>query len=259
MLRGSPPDSQLATECVQLNVVDLERGGQAVLEQIELRVLEGEWLLLCGPSGAGKSSLLRLLAGLDAPTRGTMTRFGAKLSPDSTLRARLDGRVALLNQNPEHHFITSTVAQDIVWGLLRRGVEADEAHHRAQEVAEALRIAHLLQRPCHQLSFGEQRRVALAGSLVLEPTLLLLDEPTAGLDPVAAHELHTLVASFVQRTKATCVWATHDLHALPPQAKRVVLLRDRRLIFDGDVTKGLSAAWRRRAGLAVPLAEEHKG
>ena len=132
-----------------------------VLEQLELRLARAEWLLVCGPSGAGKSSLLRLLAGLDGPAQGTMTRLGNHVSPDAALPAWLHGRVALLGQNPEHHFIASTVAEDIAWGLLRRGVEAAEARRRSREMATALRIEHLLERSCHQLSFGEQRRVAL--------------------------------------------------------------------------------------------------
>lgn len=240
-----------ADHSIHLDAVDIKRGERLVLEQLELRLDKAEWLLVCGPSGAGKSSLLRLLAGLDEPAQGHMTRFGRRVVPGTTLRDRLDGRVALLCQNPEHHFIASTVAEDIVWGLLRRGIEVSEAQRRSREMATALRIDHLLERPCHQLSFGEQRRVALAGLLVLEPTLLLLDEPTAGLDPVAAHELHTLVEASVRRTNSTCIWATHDLHALPPQATRIVLLRDRQLLFDGPTAEGLSEPWLIRAGLAV--------
>ena len=243
-------------EGVHLDAVDVERGGQRVLEQVGFRLERTEWLLVCGASGAGKSSLLRLLAGLDGPAQGTMTRLGRRVSSDVALGGRLDGRVALLGQNPEHHFIASTVAEDIAWGLLRRGVETGEASRRSREVAMALRIDHLLERPCHQLSFGEQRRVALAGLLVLEPALLLLDEPTAGLDPVAAHELRTLVEASVRRTNAACIWATHDLGSLPPQAQRVVLLRDRQLIFDGTVKEGLSKPWLVRAGLAVPSGEQ---
>ena len=244
-------------EAVQLDGIEVERGGQPVLEQLDLRLGKTEWLLVCGPSGAGKSTLLRLLAGIDGPAQGTMTRLGNEVTPDATLRARLDGRVALLCQNPEHHFIASTVAEDIAWGLLRRGVQASEAQRRSLEAATALGIGHLLERPCHQLSFGEQRRVALAGLVVLEPALLLLDEPTAGLDPVAAHELRTLVAESVRKAGAACVWATHDLHSLPSQASRVVLLKNRRLIFDGPVAEGLSKPWLIRAGLAVPEGEEN--
>ena len=251
LLRSASCEDVRAHEGVHLDAVDVERGGQLVLEQLEIRLARAEWLLVCGPSGAGKTSLLRLLAGLDRPAQGTMTRLGSHVSPDATLRARLHGRVAFLGQNPEHHFIASTVAEDIAWGLLRRGVEAGEARRRSREVTRALRIDHLLERPCHQLSFGEQRRVALAGLLVLEPALLLLDEPMAGLDPVAALELRTLVAEAVRRTSATCVWATHCLRSLPSEARRVVLLRDRRVLFDGSTAEGLSKPWLIQAGLAV--------
>lgn len=255
-VRSASSQDLEACEAVRLDGVDVDRGGHRVLEQLELSLGRTEWLLVCGPSGAGKSSLLRLVAGLDGPAQGTMTRLGRRVSPKATLSDRLDGRVAFLSQNPEHHFIASTVAEDVVWGLLRRGIEANEAQRRCREVATALAIGHLLERPCYQLSFGEQRRVALAGLLVLEPALLLLDEPTAGLDPVAAHELRTLVEASVRTTGAACVWATHDLHSLPPQSSRVVLLRDRRLIFDGSAAEGLSKPWLLRAGLAVPREDK---
>ena len=185
-----------------------------------------------------------------------MIRLGRVVSPGATLKSRLDGRVALLSQNPEHHFIASTVAEDIAWGLLRRGVEHTEAKKRALDIAQALRVDHLMERPCHELSFGEQRRVALAGLLVLEPALLLLDEPTAGLDPLAAHELRILVEESLQRVGATCIWATHDIHAVPKEAKRIVLVRERQVIFDGPTDEGLSRPWMLRANLAVPEKDE---
>ena len=179
-----------------------------------------------------------------------MTRFAGRISPEDALRVRLDGRVALLCQSPEHHFIASTVAEDIAWGLLRRGVDDGEARRRAREMSEALHIDHLLDRPCYQISYGEQRRVALAGLLVLEPDLLLLDEPTAGLDPVGARKMRGLVEDCVSRSGAACIWATHDFHSLPSRAERVVLLRDRSLLFDGAIDEGLSEAWLVQAGLS---------
>ncbi len=258
LLRGESSNTLEREEehAVRLDAVSIERSENLVLEQIDLCVMPGECLLVCGPSGAGKSSLLRLLAGLDAPVQGTMIRLGRVVSPGATLRNRLDGRVALLSQNPEHHFIASTVAEDIVWGLHRRGIEHTEAKKRAVEMAQALRVDHLMERPCHELSFGEQRRVALAGLLVLEPALLLLDEPTAGLDPLAAHELRLLVEESLQRTGATCIWATHDIHAVPKEAKRIVLVRERQVIFDGPTDEGLSRPWMLRANLAVPEKDE---
>lgn len=235
----------------RVDAVNVNRGEKRVLEQINLALNSGELVLLCGASGAGKSSLLRLLAGLDGPAKGTMTRLGTTITPESGLRDRLDGRVALLVQNPEHHFIESTVAEDVIWGLRQRGIELKEAQRRCNEVTTALGIDHLLERPCHELSFGEQRRVALSGLLVLEPSLLLLDEPTSGLDPVAAHDLRELVERFLRRSGATCIWATHDINSLPKEAERVVLLKDGRIVFDGESSEGLSRPWLLRAGLAV--------
>ena len=255
LLRSRTSGARGEAQAIRLENIHVERGAKEVLEEIDLCVMPGEWVVVCGPSGAGKSSLLRLLAGLDAPSEGTMTRLGTSIAPDASLQNRLDGRVALLGQNPEHQFIASTVAEDIAWGLLRRGTNPAEVQARCSEMAKALRIDHLMDRPCHELSFGEQRRVALAGLLVLEPALLLLDEPTAGLDPVAAHELRILVEQVVRRTGAACIWATHDLHSLPAQAKRVVLLRERRVLFDGFTAEGMSKPWMLRAGLAVPQEE----
>ena len=256
LLRSSSRPDVDASPSVHLDAVDVDRGGKRVLEQVELHLGPAEWVLVCGASGAGKTSLLRLLAGLDAPARSTMTRLGVPVSSDTPLRARLDGRAAFLCQNPEDHFIASTVAEDIAWGLLRRGVEAPEAQRRSVEIAKALRIDHLWEHPCHELSFGEQRRVALAGLLVVEPELLLLDEPTAGLDPVAAQELRALVERSVRRNGAACVWATHDLHSLPPEVGRIVLLREGRIVFDGSRGEGLSRPWLVRAGLAVSPKEK---
>ena len=245
-------------ETIHLESVDVRRGQRLVLEQITLHITVKEWVILCGPSGVGKSSLLRLLAGLDGPNNGIMTRLGSSISPDTAPSHRLDGRIALLVQNPEHHFVASTVGEDISWGLIRRGLDVTEARKKSFEMARSLGIDHLWTQPCHMLSFGEQRRIALAGILVLEPKLLLLDEPTAGLDPVAAHNLRLVIHQIIRKIGAACVWATHDLNSWPQQAKRIVLLKDKHILFDGTVAEGLSRPWLLRAGLAVPHEREER-
>ena len=256
LLRSGALAGETSERTIRLQEVSVDRGEQRILERLDLEIGAGEWVLLCGASGAGKSSLLRLIAGLDKPAEGTFTRLGMTVGKRADLAARLDGRVALLTQNPEHHFIASTVLEDIAWGLVQRGVDTDQAKIVAEEMAASLGVDHLLERPCHTLSFGEQRRVALAGLLVSNPDVLLVDEPTAGLDPVAAHSLRSLVSDWADKTGATCIWATHDLHLIPSHAKRVVLLREGHVIFDGDVNEGLSKTWLAQAGLLADASEE---
>lgn len=256
LLRGAAVRSRSSEGALDLMDVEVTRGHTTVLHGLRLSIGAGEWVAVCGPSGAGKSTLLRLAAGLDAPSKGRFDRMGSRITASTSLRGRLDGQIALLCQNPEHHFIASTVAEDVAWALRCRGIAESEAASRTRSMTDALGIGHLLERPCYQLSFGEQRRVALAGLLVLEPKLLLLDEPTAGLDSVAAHELAQQVREVVGRTGAACVWATHDSSSLPKEIERVVLLSEQRVVFDGPVAEGLSRPWLARAGLVVLEQEE---
>ena len=119
-LRGSIPAERHYETTASLSGVCAIRGSKRVLENINVEIKAGECVLICGPSGAGKSSLLRLIAGLDSPDEGSLSRLGMTITNGSSLSNRLDGRVALLVQI-EHHFIASTVAEDITWGLLQRG------------------------------------------------------------------------------------------------------------------------------------------
>ena len=256
LLRSSSTREMDVENGIQLSGIHVQRGGNEILSQLEIHFKQGESILLCGPSGAGKSTFLRLLAGLDVPAQGTMTRLGVVIEPGTKLGDRLDGAAALLGQDPENHFIASTVDDDIAWGLIRRGIDVDEARRRSRDIAGALGIEQLWERPCHELSFGEQRRVALAGILVLEPRLVLLDEPTAGLDPVAAHGLIQLVDQYAQDTGASFFWATHDIHSVPPHIDRVLLLREGRVLFDGPTGEGLSRSRLVEAGLAISTEEE---
>ena len=167
---------------------------------------------------------------------------------------RLDGRVALLAQAPEHHFLASTAGEDVAWGLVHRGVERAEAAARARATLALLGVGHLAERPVHSMSLGEQRRVALAGLLVLHPRLLLLDEPTSGLDPLTAAALVEAVQDVAARSGTACVWVTHDLPHVPAAAGRVLLLRDGRIVFDGASADALAPERLAAAGLGPPAS-----
>ena len=251
-MRSSTLMADLANH-MEINIqnVSVQRGDNLILKDISLQFRAGECVLLCGPSGAGKSTLLRLITGLEESIAGRFTRLGTSITKGIPMPQRLDGHIAFLMQNPEHHFLASTVGEDIMWGLIQRKVPEDKAIEVCRTVSRSLRIEHLWERPCHELSFGEQRRVALAGLLVLSPKVLLLDEPTSGLDPVAAHELLELIRASVDQQNTICIWSTHDFHSVPSQAKRVVLLNRGQVIFDGDTKMGFSRPWLIKAGLAV--------
>jgi cobalt/nickel transport system ATP-binding protein len=230
------------------------RGGERrLLDGVSLRLEQGEWVAVCGASGAGKTSLLRALAGLSPIEAGRIVRLGRELTAATRWSDRLDGRVGLLTQNPEHHFLASTAGQDVAWAPRHRGCSEADALRLAREALDLLGLGHLFDRACHTLSFGEQRRVALAGVLVNRPKLLLLDEPTSGLDPLAAQTLCHAIEALDSGERPACLWATHDLHHLPSRVRRVVLLRDGRVVFDGPREVGTSRGWLVAAGLAAPV------
>ncbi|MBM4367557.1 MAG: energy-coupling factor ABC transporter ATP-binding protein, partial [Deltaproteobacteria bacterium] len=253
LLRGARPSAKGSpVEALALRGLHLEAGSAPRLRAIDLSLAAGEWIAVCGPSGAGKSSLLAVVSGLVAASGGGLIRFGEHVPPGASLHRRLDGRIALLAQNPERHFLASTAAEDVAWGLIHRGTARPEAEARAHVWLERLGVAHLADRPVHAMSVGEQRRVGLAGLLVLEPRLLLLDEPTSGLDPLAADALVEAVQHAAALAGAACLWVTHDLHHLPPAARRVVLMRDGRIVYDGPTDEGLRPDRLVAAGLARP-------
>lgn len=225
--------------------------GPERLAGVELSLRQGEWVALAGPSGSGKSTLLRVVAGLEPLSSGELWRFGHRVPPGG-LAARVEGRVGLVWQEPDDQLFGTTPLDDLVWGLMRRGVPEPEACERARRMLEALGVGALAERPVHALSFGERKRVACAAALVCEPELLLLDEPTAGLDPVAARGLVRALEHVASARPLTLLWATHDLEHLPARMQRVLLLHAGLPVFDGERALALSPVQLARAGLWVP-------
>jgi cobalt/nickel transport system ATP-binding protein len=247
--RAPEPEAGAEPPVAELRSVDLHHAdGQRGLTGLGLTLRPGEWVALAGPSGSGKSTLLRGLAGLLAPAAGELRRFGVPLER-GPLGRRIDRRVALVFQDPNDQLFGATPEEDLAWGLRRLGVEQDAAARAAHGALEALGIAALARRPVHHLSLGERKRVAFAAALVGAPELLLFDEPTSALDPLARRRLVDALDAAAS-PRATVVWATHDLDALPARVSRVVLLREGRVVFDGPRAEGLAPATLARAGLA---------
>jgi tungstate transport system ATP-binding protein len=200
-------------------------GGAPVLRIDGLEVAAGETLCLVGPTGAGKSTLLRLLAGLERPAGGRLCFAGHRLD-ERDLPLQDQRRITLVFQRPL--LLTGTVRANVEYGLRLRGQgrQAD----RVQATLNNLGLHGLADRDARTLSGGETQLVALARALVLEPEVLLLDEPTAHLDPARVVLVEDAVRVFRSRQAATVVWATHNLFQARRAAHRLALLLDGRLV-----------------------------
>lgn len=213
------------------------QGRFPALNGVDLTITEGERVALVGANGSGKSTFLHLLDALIFPDRGTLTFLGKELTEKSFLDAEFSlgfrRKIGLIFQNPDVQLFCPTVREDIAFGPLQLGMEEKTVKARLELLAETLQIGPLLDRSPHQLSIGEKRKVAFATILVIEPEVLLLDEPTAGLDPKTSTRLIGMLAE-ASRSGRTIVTATHDLHIIEDIADRVYVFgQDKKLAGAG--------------------------
>jgi tungstate transport system ATP-binding protein len=193
--------------------VSLLAGGAAILDSISLTIEAGEPTLVVGPNGAGKSSLLRLCMGLIEPSEGRIT-WGGRDDGKPTRRAFVFQRPVMLRR---------TAAANVFYSLAQASVPRDRRRQRASRLLEQVGLAELAERPARRLSGGEQQRLALARALARDPDLLLLDEPTANLDPAATRSLEEIVRT-AARSGIKVVMASHDLGQVRRIGGRVLFL-----------------------------------
>ncbi|MGW4777977.1 ATP-binding cassette domain-containing protein [Streptomyces filamentosus] len=184
--------------------------GPAVLTDVGLAVPEGRTVALLGRNGGGKTTLLRLLSGGLRCGSGALLLDGAEVTYDRKGLTRLRTSVQLVVQDPDDQLFAASVAQDVSFGPMNLGLPEDEVRLRVTEALEALDITALADRPTHLLSYGQRKRAAIAGAVAMRPRVLIMDEPTAGLDP---HGQERLLET-LERLRAagtTVVMATHDV------------------------------------------------
>ncbi|MEW6505362.1 MAG: ABC transporter ATP-binding protein [Chloroflexota bacterium] len=201
--------------------------GRPALRGIHLRVLPGERVALVGPNGAGKSTLLLALAGI-LRGEGRISIEGTLLTPASLPRLR--ARMGLVFQSPDDQLFSPTVYEDVAYAPIYQGLPADEVNARVEEALTAVGMEAFAERMPHHLSMGEKKRIALAAVLAMQPTMLLLDEPSAGLDPRGRRELMTLLTGLPQ----TLLIATHDLDLVERTCPRMVILDEGQIVADGS-------------------------
>ncbi|WP_223879805.1 ATP-binding cassette domain-containing protein [Paenibacillus spiritus] len=201
-----------------------------VLRGIDLEVEQGSWLALTGPNGSGKSSLIRTFNGLLSPASGSLAVAGLDLSVPAH-RTAVRRSVQIVFQNPEAQTVGSTPAEDVAFGLENRGIPGAELHRRTELALARTGLVSKAEAPVESLSGGERQRLAVACCLALEPELLILDEPTAMLDPAGRRELFMLVRR-LRDDGLTVVWVTQRPEELAASA-RVAVLKDGLLVYDG--------------------------
>ncbi len=209
-------------------VVGYDRS-RPVLDGASLTVAPGRRLAVLGANGSGKTTLLRCLSGALAPARGRVTLDGAELRHTRAgLRAHRQA-VQLVLQDPDDQLFSASVAQDVSFGPVNLGLDDDTVRSRVAEALRLLAVEHLADRPTHQLSFGERKRVAIAGAVAMRPCVLLLDEPTAGLDPFAVAEALAAL-SRLEEHDSTVVMSTHDVDLALRWADEVAVVVDRAVV-----------------------------
>jgi cobalt/nickel transport system ATP-binding protein len=243
---------------LKLDRVSFHYDGVPAVEDVSLCIARGESVALLGANGSGKSTLLRILNGLASPSSGVFRAYGEDIAEralkDEATSHRFRRRVGFVFQNADAQLFCATVREELAFGPLQMNLPAGEVESRIADVAAMLEIDPLLDRPPFQLSGGEKRKVAIGSVLAINPDVILLDEPTTGLDPRSQMWLIELLATLCDVGK-TIVSATHDLDIVTEIADRAVILgEDHRIAADGPSAELLAD---RDLLLRVNLIHEH--
>ncbi|MHB1127592.1 MAG: energy-coupling factor ABC transporter ATP-binding protein [Bacillota bacterium] len=235
-----------------IEVIDLQYAypdGYKALNGVSIRITHGESVGIVGANGAGKTTLLMLLVGVLNPQSGQI-RIGDIPVEKKTL-SLIRERVGMVFQDPEDQLFTTTVYDDVAFGPRNYRLDENEVEKRVMKSLETVGILHLKDRAPYKLSGGEKRAAAIATVLSMNPDILVMDEPTAALDPKSRRRLIKLLQGFPQ----TKIITSHDLDMIFELCERTIILNDGRIICDGPAENVLKdALLLERCGLELPLS-----
>lgn len=228
------------------------------LDGIHLEIHDGEFIGLIGHTGSGKSTLIQHLNGLLKPNAGTITVNGICTTQKDVDWKQLRQQVGLVFQYPEHQLFEETVWKDIAFGPKNMGLSDAEIEER---VAEAMAYVGLddsyRELSPFELSGGQKRRVAIAGVLAMRPSILILDEPAAGLDPAGREEILTQIRALYLNSKMTVILVSHSMEDVARIANRIIVMNHGKIAMDGKVSDIFSRAEElKEIGLGVPQISE---
>ncbi|ADL11743.1 energy-coupling factor transporter ATPase [Acetohalobium arabaticum] len=207
---------------------------EKVLRDINFSISEGEFISLIGHTGSGKSTLVQLLNGLITPTEGRVIIDGDDITTENVDLKSIRRQVGLVFQYPEHQLFEETVGKDIAFGPKNLNLSDKEVNRRVKEALDSVGLDYdsFKDRSPFNLSGGQQRRVAIAGVLAMRPKVLILDEPTAGLDPKTRSELMDEIIKFKDEFGLTIILVSHRMEEVFQLADRILVLHQGRLAFD---------------------------
>ena len=224
------------------------------LDSVDFSAARGEYLAIIGRTGSGKSTLIQHLNGLLKPTSGQVLFDGADIweSKDRTRQVRC--QVGLVFQYPEYQLFEETVYQDIAFGPKNMGLDPDEVDRRVRQSARFVGLeAGVLEKSPFDLSGGQKRRVAIAGVIAMRPEVLILDDPSAGLDPAGRSELLKNIRDYHARTGGTVVLVSHSMDEIAENVQRILVLSRSGVVMSGTPHEVFSRAEELEAvGLSVP-------
>ncbi|MBQ8161199.1 MAG: energy-coupling factor transporter ATPase [Clostridia bacterium] len=205
------------------------------LNDINLEIREGEFIALVGHTGCGKSTLVQHLNGLLKPTSGTISLDGEDIHGEKTDRRALRQKVGLVFQYPEYQLFEETVEKDISFGPKNLGLDSREIDRRVRQAMEDVHLDYekYANRSPFDLSGGQMRRVAIAGILAMEPKVLVLDEPTAGLDPRGRDRILTMVKHLHEDRGTTIIMVSHSMDDIATLATRIIVMSEGKVCLDG--------------------------
>ena len=224
------------------------------LDNVSFALAPGEFVGIIGHTGSGKSTLMQQMNGLLKPTSGQVLLDGVDIWSDKKLTRQARFRVGLVFQYPEYQLFEETVYRDIAFGPKNMGLEEKEVDRRVREAAGFVGLTEAqLEVSPFDLSGGQKRRVAIAGVIAMEPEVLILDEPTAGLDPVGRSEILGNIEAYRQAKNATIMMVSHSMEDVARLTDRLLVMNGSRLAMDGTPSEVFSRAQELLAmGLNIP-------
>ena len=209
---------------------------KAALSNVNLTIEKGEFIGIIGHTGSGKSTLIQHLNGLLHPTEGRVTVDGVDLAGKSKEALAKRHSVGMVFQYPEHQLFEETVAKDIAFGPHNQGYDEEEIKKRIKSAMKFAGIDYEMfaERSPFRLSGGQQRRVAIAGVIAMHPDFLILDEPSAGLDPVGRREIFSRIRSWYEKGVFSVILVSHNMDDIARLATRLLVMHEGRIILDGN-------------------------